>query len=80
MKTGEPLIMYTRAGCHLCEEAAALLDRAGIAWRPADIDADPALEERYGLRIPVLRRSGRGDELDFPFDEQTAAAFAGKQP
>jgi len=80
METGKPLTLYTRAGCHLCEQAAAMLEHAGIRYRPVDIDADPVLEERYGLRIPVLRRSRSGDELDFPFDEPAAAAFASKQP
>jgi hypothetical protein len=77
METGEPLILYTRAGCHLCEQAAAMLERTGIKWRPVDIDADPKLEERYGLRIPVLRRSGSGEELDYPFDDSRIKAYAG---
>ena len=76
METGEPLILYTRSDCHLCEQAAAMLERAGIGWRPVDIDADPELEERYGLRIPVLRRSGSGEELDYPFDDSRIEAFA----
>jgi len=69
MKISEPLIMYTRNGCHLCDQAAALLDRSGIVWRPVDIDHDARLEEHYGLRVPVLRRPDSGRELDYPFDE-----------
>lgn len=38
------------------------------------IDDDPALEARYGLRVPVLRDDARGIELDWPFD---AAAVRG---
>jgi len=70
--------MYTRAGCHLCEDAAALLERAGLTWRPLDIDRDPGLAERYGLRIPVLRRPDSGAELDYPFDEAALVIFAAK--
>jgi glutaredoxin len=49
--------LYTRPGCHLCEEAktamAPLLREFGLALREVNIDADPALEERYGRDIPV---------------------------
>lgn len=69
MTPSKPLLLYVRAGCHLCELAAGMLDRAGIGWRAVDIDGDPALAERYGLRVPVVRRPGDGRELDYPFDE-----------
>jgi len=75
MKISESLLMYTRNGCHLCDQAAALLDRAGIAWRPVDIDRDARLEECYGLRVPVLRRPDSGRELDYPFDEAGVQEF-----
>ena len=78
MKTAEPLIMYTRAGCHLCEDAANLLEREGMTWRPVDIDGDPGLAERYGLRVPVLRRPDTGAELNYPFDEAALVMFAAK--
>ena len=75
MKTSEPVILFTRDGCHLCERAADLLDAAGVARRAVDIDGDAALTERYGLVIPVLRRPGSGRELAFPFDAESVAAF-----
>jgi len=75
MKISGPLIMYTRNGCHLCDQAAALLDRAGIVWRPVDIDDDAKLGKEYGLRIPVLRRPNSGSELDYPFDEAGVQEF-----
>lgn len=75
MKTSEPMILYTRDGCHLCERAVELLDAAGVAWRAVDIDGDAALTERYGLVIPVLRRPETGRELAFPFDAEAVAAF-----
>ena len=75
MKTSEPVILYTRDGCHLCERAADLLDAAGVDWRAVDIDGDAALTERYGLVIPVLRLPGSGRELAFPFDAESVAAF-----
>ena len=78
MTSGEPLILYTRAGCHLCELAAVMLEAAGLEWRPADIDDSPDLERSYGVRVPVVRRSDTGEELDFPFDRVDLVRFAGQ--
>ena len=71
------LLLFTRDGCHLCEQVERMLHGAGIAWRAVDIDCDPGLAERYGLRIPVLRHPGSGRELDFPFTEDELGRFAG---
>jgi glutaredoxin len=50
--------LYTRPGCHLCEEAkrvmAPLLREFTAALREVNIDKDEVLEERYGLDIPVI--------------------------
>ena len=50
--------LYTRPGCHLCEEAKAaigpLLREFGAALREINIENDPVLEERYGWEIPVV--------------------------
>ncbi len=55
--------LVTRAGCHLCDEMAALLDAVlpvhGLAWTAVDVDGDPALRKRYGEVVPVLLRDGR---------------------
>jgi len=52
------ITLYTRAGCHLCEEAQAeilpLLKEFGAALRVVDIDCDPTLAERYRNDIPVI--------------------------
>jgi hypothetical protein len=64
------LVLYTRAGCHLCELAAAMLDRQGLAWRPVDIEGDALLLERYGLQVPVIGHPDSGEELFFPFDDE----------
>ena len=73
----EPLILYSRADCHLCDQVIMLLDAAGIRWRPVDIDGDAALLERYGRSIPVLRQPDSGRELCYPFDAQSLVEFAG---
>lgn len=76
MKIPEPLILYSRADCHLCDQVIVMLDRAGIPWRPIDIDGDGGLSAQYGLRIPVLRRPDTGQELLYPFDEEQLKRFA----
>ena len=53
------LILYSRAGCHLCEEFILdleLLPGGPPAVRVVDIDSDPELVARYGERVPVLVR------------------------
>jgi len=75
MKITEPLILYTRADCHLCDQVIGLLDRTAVRWRPVDIDSDRALLEKYGLKIPVLRRPDTGAELFYPFDEAQLRQF-----
>jgi len=55
--------LYTKAGCHLCEDALGELNRLQ-ARQPhelelVDISDDPDLVQRYGERIPVLEVAGR---------------------
>lgn len=51
--------LYTRHGCHLCEEAHALLVKHGLAPEMIDIDADPELRQRYTACVPVVTIDGR---------------------
>ena len=50
--------LYTRPGCHLCEEAKAaiapLLKEFGATLREVNIEEDPVLRERYGEDVPVI--------------------------
>ncbi len=52
------ITLYTRPGCHLCEEAKALigplLREFGAALREVNIDEDAVLRQRYGTEIPVI--------------------------
>jgi hypothetical protein len=56
------LVLLTRIGCHLCDDARAAMDRvaavSGERWAEVDLDADRELEAEYGLRIPVLLLDG----------------------
>jgi glutaredoxin len=54
--------LYSRPGCHLCEEMQAALAQlpaaAGLPVEVRDVDADPATRARYGHKIPVLLFEG----------------------
>ena len=64
-----PLILYQRDDCHLCDLALAELAAARVPdFESVFIDENEALEAEYGIRVPVLRDSGTGRELDWPFD------------
>jgi hypothetical protein len=51
------IVLYSRPGCHLCEELLTAL-RPLIAGKAeievVDIDLEPSLTQRYGLRIPWI--------------------------
>ena len=57
------ITFYTRTGCHLCEEARAVLERVcaelGEDYVEIDIDSDPALAGRFGDEVPVTFVDGR---------------------
>lgn len=70
------LALYTTSGCHLCERAQRLIhDAIKLPLRLVEIADDEALAERYGVRIPVLRRLDDGQELDWPFDATAVQHF-----
>ena len=52
------LVLYGRAGCHLCDEARAVLERIGYPFEEVDIEADDGLLARYLERIPVVALDG----------------------
>jgi len=54
-------VVYSRRGCHLCEELLEQLEplcrgRARLIVR--DVDEEAALAERYGAYVPVLEADG----------------------
>lgn len=60
---GRHVIFYTRRGCHLCDDAweivAAAQRRHGFTLERVDVDAVPALAERYGECVPVVTIDGK---------------------
>ena len=62
-ESAKSLTLFTRQRCSLCEHLALALDLLRIRYRfdytKIDVDTDPALTERYGMRVPVLVDQGR---------------------
>jgi hypothetical protein len=71
------LTLYSRPDCHLCDDAAALLQEVApeVGVNKVDIEGDIQLLSRYGLRVPVLLRNSDSAELGWPFDAASLAAF-----
>lgn len=64
---GVRVVLYGRAGCHLCDEAravvAAVAADAGARWIEIDVDAAAAadggaLQREYGEQVPVVLVDG----------------------
>ena len=57
------VVLLGRPGCHLCDEARAVVARVaadlGVAWAEQSIDDDPELLRRYAEQIPVTFVDGR---------------------
>jgi glutaredoxin len=53
------VILYTRQGCHLCDNALSMLRRHGLNPRLVDIDSDASLRQRYNECVPVVQIDGK---------------------
>ncbi|HZF30759.1 MAG TPA: glutaredoxin family protein [Gammaproteobacteria bacterium] len=73
-----PLLLYSRPECHLCEALVAelepLLRARDAQLEIVDVDSNPALERRYGLRIPVLV-AGDVELSGYPLDRERVARY-----
>jgi glutaredoxin len=52
-------VLYTRAGCHLCDVAAETLSQAGFQVDAVDIDQDANLQSQFDHEVPVVEIDGR---------------------
>ncbi len=66
------VVLYGRPGCHLCEQALAVIERVRqrtqFALREVDIESDDELFKRYLERIPVVQIDGV-EAFEFFVDE-----------
>lgn len=75
------LTVLSRSYCHLCDEMIAQLrslqGEAGFAFEVRDVDDDPALETRFGERVPVLL-AGTEELCHYRLDASALNAWLGK--
>ena len=73
--------LYSRPGCHLCEQARAVVERVcvelGEAYVEVSIDDDPALQQRFGEEIPVTFVDGRQHDFWRVDADRLRAALTG---
>lgn len=53
------VVLVTRQGCHLCDEALGALKALGVEPELRDVDADDNLYALYDWRVPVVMVDGR---------------------
>jgi glutaredoxin len=77
------LVLLSRTGCHLCEDARAVLasvaDELGVGWDERDVDADTALADEYGDRVPVVLLDGAEHSYWRVDEGRLRAALAGQR-
>jgi len=71
------VVLYGRPGCHLCEDALAVIERVQgrtpFVLERVDIESDDALFKRYLERIPVVTIDGR-ETFELFVDERALEA------
>lgn len=48
------LVLVTRQGCHLCDQALQVLRELGYEPELIDVDSDDRLHDLYDWRVPVI--------------------------
>ena len=68
--------LYGKPGCHLCDDARAVVERVRaehpFELREVDVSLDPVLHREYGERIPVLELDGE-ELFEFHVEEAVLA-------
>ncbi len=75
------VLLYSKPGCHLCEDAAAVISRVcedvGVSWREVNILDDPQLSRMYAEEIPVTFVDGRQHDFWRVDEQRLRTALAG---
>lgn len=75
------VIVYTRPGCHLCEEALAVVAKVcadlGEAYDEVNIDGHADLTRRFGEEIPVTFVDGKQHDFWRVSEDRLRAALRG---
>ena len=74
------VLLYSKPGCHLCEDARAVIEQVcaevGTGFAEVDITADPDLMRRYGEQIPVTLVDGAQHDFWRVDENRLRAALA----
>lgn len=67
------VLMYSREGCHLCDEAREIIEgaraRVPFEFEEIFIEGNDDLERDYGIRLPVVLVDGR-EEFEYRVDPE----------
>jgi glutaredoxin len=85
---GVEVVLYTRQGCHLCQEALSPLEKArerhGFRLTVRDVDSDPTWLAAHGEQVPVVEVAGkvrfRGRVNEVLLERLLAALQRGERP
>ncbi|MDD2725235.1 MAG: glutaredoxin family protein [Methylovulum sp.] len=78
MTVSKKLLLLGTAGCHLCEEAEAIiatLSPDAVSVERVDIAEAEHWQARYAIRIPVLYHPETTSELCWPFGQAELHQF-----
>lgn len=79
--TDARVLLYAKPGCHLCEDARAVIERVcaatGTSYDEVDITGDPELVRVYGEQIPVIFVDGAQHDFWRVDERRLTAALAG---
>jgi glutaredoxin len=72
--------LYSRPGCHLCEDAREIVERVcaelGTTYEEVDINTSPELVDAYGEQVPVTLVDGRRHDFWRVDEQRLRAALA----
>jgi glutaredoxin len=76
--------LYSRPGCHLCDDARAVIarvcDELGEAYEEVSIADDPDLSARFAEEIPVTFVDGRQHDFWRVDGQRLRAALSADSP
>ncbi|NOS88183.1 MAG: glutaredoxin family protein [Methylococcaceae bacterium] len=76
------LLLLGTQGCHLCEQAEAIIHNCladhAFTVTPIDIAEQEHWQAQYAVRIPVLLHAESQQALCWPFDEMAVLGFVGQ--
>lgn len=79
--TAPRVTLYSRPGCHLCDDARAVIESVcaelGESYAEVDVDGDPELRERFTDEVPVTFVDGRQHDFWRVSPDRLRAALRG---